>query len=67
MLKSLYQTQQIADGFLPDDHYYKADVNAGGNKLTNLKDGTNPQDAATYKQLSEAANISDLYNRDWII
>lgn len=67
MLKSLYQTQQIADGFLPDDHYYKADVNAGGNKLTNLKDGTNPQDAATYKQLSEAANISDLYNRDWVI
>ena len=67
MLKALYQTQQLADGFRPDDHYWKNDTNAGGNKLTNLKDGTNPQDAATYKQLSEAANISDLYNRDWII
>ena len=67
MLKALYQTQQLADGFRPDDHYWKNDTNAGGNKLTNLKDGTDPQDAATYKQLSEAANISDLYNRDWII
>lgn len=65
--KSLYQIQQIADGFLPDDHYLKDDLNAGARKITNLADGVDSSDAATMGQLNEAANIADLYNRDWIL
>lgn len=65
--KTLYQTQQLADGFLPDDHYLKGDLNMGSNKITNLEDGTESTDAATVGQLQGAANIADLYNRDWIL
>ena len=50
-LYALYQMQQLADGFLPDDHYWKSDVNAGTRKLTNLAAGSNPQDAATKGQI----------------
>ena len=67
MLKGLYQVQQLADGFLPDDHYLKSDLNAGSRKVTNLAEGVDSTDAATIGQLNQAANIADLYNRDWIV
>jgi plasmid stabilization system protein ParE len=50
-LQALYQIQQIADGFLPSDYYLKADLNAGARKITNLADGSDPQDVCTYGQL----------------
>lgn len=66
-LKALYQVQQVADGFRPDDHYWKANVNAGSNRLTNLKDGSAAQDAVTVNQLNNVAAVTDLYNRNWIV
>ena len=67
--QALYQVQQLADGFLPDDHYLKADLNAGSRTITNLKDGVNPSDAATVGQLGTGggSEIVDLYNREWIL
>lgn len=53
MLKALYQTQQLADGFRPDDHYWKSNTNAGNQKLINLADGENPGDAVNYGQVEE--------------
>ena len=66
-LKALYQVQQVADGFRPDDHYWKANVNAGANRLTNLQDGSAAQDAVTVNQLNQVAAVTDLYNRNWIV
>ena len=51
-LWALYQLQQLADGFLPGDHYWKAPVNAGGNKLTNLSPGDADGEAVTFDQLA---------------
>ena len=51
LLFALYQTQQLADGFYPEDHYWKEDINAGNKKLTNLADGEDPNDAVTVSQL----------------
>jgi hypothetical protein len=65
--QALYQVQQLADGFYPDDHYWKFDINAGARKLTNLKDGEDDQDAVTKKQLDDTAGVTDLYNREWIL
>jgi len=59
LLKNLYQVQQIADGFLPDDYYLKADLNAGTRKITNLAEGENDEDAVTLSQMQDAiADIS---------
>jgi len=66
-LKALYQMQQLADGFLQDDHYWKDNINAGNRRLTNLADGIDQSDAATVEQLNTVANISDMYNRKWIL
>lgn len=49
--RALYQVQQLVDGFHEDDHYWKADINAGDRKLRNLSDGVQPEDAATKGQL----------------
>ncbi len=51
-LWSLYQLQQLADGFLPDDHYWKSPVNSGGNKLINVAPGENDGEVVTYEQLA---------------
>ena len=66
-LYALYQMQQLADGFRPDDFYWKGNTNAGSNRLTNLADGIDDQDAVTIKQLDQVASVDDLYNRKWII
>jgi hypothetical protein len=67
--QALYQVQQVADGFLPDDYYLKSDLNAGSRKITNLKNGVDPSDAATVGQLGTGggSEIVDLYNREWIL
>jgi hypothetical protein len=51
-LNVLYQLQQLADGFLPDDFYLKYNLNAGSKRIVNLLDGEDDQDAATVSQLN---------------
>ena len=63
-LYALYQMQQLADGFRPDDFYWKSNTNAGNQKLINLADGENPGDAVNYGQveeLIEATSITSQY------
>lgn len=55
-LQQLYLTQEILDGFFPEGYYFKQDINAGGNKVTNLSEGTEAGDAATYGQIIEQTN-----------
>ena len=52
--QALYQVQQLADGFLPDDYYLKADLNAGNQRITNVADATNDSDAVNFAQMTEA-------------
>jgi len=51
-LQALYQTQQLADGFKQDDYYEKDNLNLGDNRITNLQDGVDEQDAVTMSQLA---------------
>jgi hypothetical protein len=51
MLKSLYQMQQIADGFRPSDFYWKSNNNAGNRRLTNLADAIDDNDAVNLAQM----------------
>jgi hypothetical protein len=51
-LNVLYQLQQLADGFLPDDFYLKYNLNAGSKRIVSLLDGEDDQDAATVSQLN---------------
>ena len=53
MLQALYQIQQLADGFRPDDHYWKADVNAGSRRIKNLAEATDAGDAVRYSQIED--------------
>lgn len=74
-LQQLYLTQEILDGFLPNDFYFKSDVNMGGNRITNLGDAVDPDDA-TKKSVTdgiknrlnslENSNISGTVNVEWI-
>lgn len=52
-LHALYQMQQLADGFRPNDFYWKSNTNAGNKKLVNLANGKNPGDAVNYSQIKE--------------
>lgn len=44
-------TQELLDGFYPDGYFIKQNVSWGGHKITDLADGTNPQDAVNRGQL----------------
>lgn len=52
-LQQLYLTQELLDGFYDPDFYLKQDLNMGNHKITNLSDGTNPNDATNLGQLTE--------------
>lgn len=54
-------TQELLDGFLPSDFYYKQNINMDGHKLTNLGRGTQPTDSTRYDQLTEV----DAKHTDW--
>ena len=54
---ALYQLQQLADGFRQDDFYWKSNTNAGNQKLTNLADGEDDNDAVNLAQMRD--EISD--------
>ena len=59
-LHALYQIQQLADGFRPDDFYWKGDTNAGNKKLTNLADGEDSGDAVNVGQVEELIEAIDM-------
>lgn len=59
-LHALYQIQQLADGFRPDDFYWKGNTNAGKNKLTNLAEGTEEDDSVTFGQVSSLTDEANL-------
>lgn len=52
-LQQLYLTQELLDGFLPDDFYYKQDVNMGVFNIKNLGDAVDPDDAVKKSTLDE--------------
>lgn len=56
---ALYQLQQLADGFRPDDFYWKSNTNAGFYKLINLAEGTADTDAVNYGQISPLITAFD--------
>lgn len=49
--QTLYLMQTLLDGFVPDGFYFKQDMNMGGYAVKGLKDGVDPQDAATIQQM----------------
>lgn len=60
--QTLYAQQMILDGFVPDDFYFKQNINFGGNQVKNLKDGTDPEDAVTVQQLGkEKGDITKMH------
>lgn len=54
-------TQEILDGFFPDGYFIKQNVNYGGNRIVNLGDGVDAQDAVTKGQLDAV----DKKHTDW--
>lgn len=44
-------TQELLDGFYSQGYFIKQNVNYGGNKITNLGDGTDPMDGVNKRQL----------------
>lgn len=54
-------SQELLDGFYPDDYFVKQDVSWGGHKITDLADGTNPGDAVNKGQL----DAIDKKHTDW--
>lgn len=44
-------TQEILDGFYPEGYFIKQNVSWGGHKITDLADGTEPNDAVNKGQL----------------
>jgi hypothetical protein len=63
-LNVLYQLQQLADGFLPDDFYLKYNLNAGSKRIVRLLDGEDDQDAATVSQLNTRLATNATYLED---
>lgn len=54
-------TQEILDGFYPEGYFIKQNVSWGGNKITDLADGTEPNDAVNKGQL----DFIDKKHTDW--
>lgn len=54
-------TQELLDGFYPEGYFVKQNVSWGGNKITNLADGTEPNDAVNKGQL----DAIDKKHTDW--
>lgn len=54
-------TQELLDGFYPEGYFIKQNVSWGGNKVTDLADGTNPGDAVNKGQL----DAIDKKHTDW--
>ncbi len=54
-------TQELLDGFYPEGYFIKQNVSWGGNKITDLADGTNPGDAVNKGQL----DAIDKKHTDW--
>ena len=48
---ALYQLQQLSDGFIQDDFFFKRDVSMGNHRITNLRAGSDLTDAVTLGQL----------------
>lgn len=55
-IQQLEVSQELLDGFLPDGFYFKQDTSMGGHKLTNLRDGTDADDAVNRGQLDSVDN-----------
>ena len=54
-------SQEILDGFYPEGYFVKQDVSWGGHKITDLADGTEPNDAVNKGQLDDI----DKKHTDW--
>lgn len=54
-------SQEILDGFYPEGYFVKQDVSWGGHKITDLADGTEPNDAMNKGQL----DAIDKKHTDW--
>lgn len=51
--QTLYLMQSLMDGFVPDGFYFKQVMNFGGNKISGILDGTEPDDVATFGQIQD--------------
>lgn len=54
-------SQELLDGFYPEGYFVKQDVSWGGHKITDLADGTEPDDAVNKGQL----DAIDKKHTDW--
>lgn len=54
-------SQELLDGFYPEGYFVKQNVSWGGNKITDLADGTKPNDAVNKGQL----DAIDKKHTDW--
>lgn len=54
-------SQELLDGFYPEGYFVKQNVSWGGNKITDLADGTEPNDAVNKGQL----DAIDKKHTDW--
>jgi hypothetical protein len=62
-LQQLYAFHETLDGFIPSEWTLRQTFNAGGFKVTNVADGTDPQDVATFGQVENYnAEVLELYN-----
>lgn len=59
--QQLFVSHEFLDGFKPDGYYEKQDLSIGNNKITDLADAVNPQDAATLFQLDDRIPSSFQY------
>lgn len=53
-LQQLYTTQEILDGFVPEGHYFKQDIDAGNHKVVNVSDAESPLDAVNLRKMNSA-------------
>jgi len=61
-------TQELLDGFLPSDFYYKQNINMDNHKFTNLGLGVNPLDSVRMSQLTDLDNkvvVLDNAQTEW--
>lgn len=54
-------SQELLDGFYPEGYFIKQNINFGGNRITNLGDGVDKQDAVNKGQL----DALDKKHSDW--
>lgn len=61
-IQNLQAVQELMDGFVSEEFYYKGDINYGGNKITGVGNGTNPSDAVNFGQLSSVDDKHTKWN-----